>query len=193
MTQGKTCLLLVDVQNGLFPTIHPTQADEVRKNIPSLLAAARRHGHLVIHIQHLSISPTSVLHPDAPGVSIHSCAQPLHDELLITKDANSAFIGTDLEQILRDAQLDILVIAGLVTEHCVSTTTRMASNLRLLNRNGETNDEVTQRILLVQDATGSQGSEKYGVSKEQMKWNALAELDGEFCRVIKTEEWLASL
>jgi isochorismate hydrolase len=35
------------------------------------------------------------------------------------KHVNSSFVGTDLEQRLRDAGIDSVVIAGLATDHCV--------------------------------------------------------------------------
>lgn len=54
--------------------------------------------------------------------------QPLEDDIVITKSVNSAFIGTDLHQILVDLKSDHVVITGLTTNHCVETTTRMAGN-----------------------------------------------------------------
>ncbi len=55
--------------------------------------------------------------------------KPLEDELVLTKTVNSAFIGTSLEAILREQSVSRLIIAGLTTPHCVSTTIRMATNL----------------------------------------------------------------
>lgn len=45
------------------------------------------------------------------------------------KQVNGAFIGTNLEEVLRKQGIEALVIAGLTTPHCVSTTARMAANL----------------------------------------------------------------
>jgi nicotinamidase-related amidase len=48
---------------------------------------------------------------------------------VITKDVNSAFIGTDLEERLRSAGVSAVAVVGLTTDHCCSTTARMAANL----------------------------------------------------------------
>lgn len=64
-----------------------------------------------------------------PGFLVKPQAQPLLDEPVIYKSVNSAFIGVDLEQRLRNAGISTAVKFGITTDHCVSTTTRMAGNL----------------------------------------------------------------
>ena len=67
---------------------------------------------------------------------------------------NSAFIGTELEGILRKHfaggnGTGKLYLVGLSTDHCVSTTTRMAGNLGVVGGEGE--------VVLVEDATAAWG------------------------------------
>ncbi|WP_183186860.1 cysteine hydrolase family protein [Anoxybacteroides rupiense] len=49
--------------------------------------------------------------------------------MIIQKNGNSAFIGTKPEQYLKDHDINHVVITGLTTPHCVSTTARMSNNL----------------------------------------------------------------
>ena len=56
-------------------------------------------------------------------------AEPHSGESVYEKSASNAFMGTSLEEDLRSRGIDTLVVAGLVTDHCVSSTARMASDL----------------------------------------------------------------
>jgi len=49
----------------------------------------------------------------APGI------QPAEDEVVISKQYPSAFFGTPLDSILKDMQIDTLIIAGVTTSGCV--------------------------------------------------------------------------
>ena len=53
----------------------------------------------------------------------------LPGEIVVSKDVNSGFVGTDLEIQLRRKGISRLVIVGFFTNMCVETTTRMAGNL----------------------------------------------------------------
>ncbi len=53
---------------------------------------------------------------------------PLDDELVIDKNASSPFNGTGIDQILRNLQLETLVMAGMATDMCVETTARDAAD-----------------------------------------------------------------
>ena len=93
---------------------------------------------------------------------------------MISKNVNSAFIGTGLEQHLRGNAIDTVVIVGITTDHCVSTTARMAGNLGFTS-------------YVVADATATferRGFDGRVYSAEQMHDTALASLHGEFATVV---------
>ena len=123
-------LILIDVQDGLDdPYWGVRNNPDAEQNMVRLLTAWREQGRPVYFIHHQSKLPQSPLRPGQPGNAIKQIVAPRPDEPVISKTENSAFIGTDLEARLRAAGHETLVLIGLTTDHCVSTTTRMAKNL----------------------------------------------------------------
>ncbi len=84
----------------------------------------------IFHIKHCSSNPASRLAEENPGNEFKDIVKPNKGESIIKKRVNSAFIDTDLKQQLDTAQIKSVVIVGLTTDHCVSTTTRMAETVR---------------------------------------------------------------
>ena len=127
---AETALILVDMQLGLDDPWYGIRNNPLAEaNAQRLLTHWRGAGRPVVHIQHLSTNPESPLYPGKPGVAHKPQVAPSAGEPVIQKQVNSAFIGTDLEQWLRDRDITRVVIAGLTTNHCVETTTRMSGNL----------------------------------------------------------------
>lgn len=125
-----TALILVDIQKGLDdPWYGVRNNPDAEKNAAELLEHWRDRNLPVVHIQHLSTNPVSPLFPGKPGVAHKPELAPQGDEPVMQKNVNSGFIGTDLELWLRERGIEKVVIAGLTTNHCVETTTRMAGNL----------------------------------------------------------------
>ena len=181
---ANAALLLVDIQKGLDdPVWGERNNPDAERNIAALLAAWRETQRPIIHVQHMSRRATSPLRPGQPGNAFKPEAVPLPGEPVFQKDVNSAFIGTTLEEHLRAHQIDTLVIAGLTTDHCISSTTRMAANLGFT-------------AIVVSDGTATferAGPEGEHYSAEQMHGAALASLHEEFATVRRTGELLEDM
>ena len=107
--------------------------------------------------------------------------KPVANEPIIVKNVNSAFIGTDLKEQLDQAGIKSLVIVGLTTNHCISTTTRMAGNF---GYNVQPISDATATF----DRIGLNG-EKFDA--ETIHQTALASLNNEFASVLNTATLLS--
>lgn len=178
---NRAALLLIDVQQGLDdPCWGERNNPGAERNMAALLSAWRQAHRPVIHVQHMSQRSDSPLRPGLPGNALKPEVAPEPGEPVFQKTVNSAFIGTGLEAHLRAEQIDTVVLVGLTTDHCVSSTTRMAANLGFT-------------AILVSDATATferTGPDGDHHTAEQMHRLALASLHGEFATVLRTEEVL---
>ncbi len=131
MGRIKLALLVIDAQKGFSDSTYWGKRNnpEFETNILDLLALARELNLSVIHIQHLSTDERSPLRPGQDGVEFISGVEPRLGERVFQKTVNSAFIGTNLEFYLRSQGISSVALAGLTSDHCVSTSARMASNL----------------------------------------------------------------
>lgn len=181
---SSAALLLVDVQQGLDdPRWGARNNPDAERRIAELLAAWRAAGRPVIHVQHLSLEPRSPLRADAPGHAFKAEAFPRAGEPVFRKHVNSAFIGTGLEAHLRANGIEALVVVGLTTDHCVSTTVRMAGNLGFA-------------VTVVEDATATferRGPDGTHYGADVMHRVALASLHGEFAAVRSARDVLAAV
>ena len=177
-------LLIIDVQQGFDdPKWGKRNHPDAEANIAILIDVWRRENGRVIHIQHCSTESDSPLHPDGPGCQFKPEATPTAGEPVFKKTVNSAFIGTGLESHLRGNGIENIVIAGLTTDHCVSTTTRMAGNLGF-------------NVTLVSDGTATfnrVGHDGIEYSADEIHRIHLASLNGEFCAVRSTTEILEDI
>jgi nicotinamidase-related amidase len=177
----KTALIIIDVQEGLDDARWGKRNNpDAEGNIARLLAAWRRRGRPIYHVQHMSTNPNSPLRPNQPGNAIKRIVAPQSDEPVIQKTVNSAFIGTDLEDRLREAGIQSVVIVGLTTNHCVETTARMAGNLGFTT-------------FVVDDATATfdrNGYDGAHYPAETVHAISLASLHDEFATILRTDQLL---
>lgn len=189
MTITKTerpALLLVDIQKG-FDNIDywggQRNNPDAERNASSLLTFWRTQQLPIFHIKHCSSNPKSLLHASNKGNDFKDQVKPLGNEPIIKKNVNSAFIGTDLKEQLDQLNIKKLVIVGLTTDHCISTTARMASNLGF-------------DTLIVEDATATfnkKGLDGKNYPAKLIHATALASLSEEFASIVSTKFLIQSI
>jgi nicotinamidase-related amidase len=135
-----TVLLIIDVQQELFRKAVPVyQADTLLENILLLKDRARRAGAPVIYVQHAN---QGALKPGTDGWQIHPAVAPGPQDLLVHKTHASAFQGTRLQKMLEGADINTVVVTGLVSHGCVRATCLHARELGyrvILVRDGHSN------------------------------------------------------
>jgi nicotinamidase-related amidase len=183
LKEQNTALILIDIQKGFDEEEYwggNRNNKDAEEKSALILNKWRELNLPIFHIVHSSQNPISRLHESHPGFEIKDEVKPIDGEPTIKKDVNSAFIGTDLKERLDSKGINKLVIIGLTTNHCVSTTTRMAGNFGF-------------DTLLISDATAT--FDRIGVNgelfdSEIIHQTTLANLNNEFAKVINTKELL---
>jgi nicotinamidase-related amidase len=174
-------LIVIDVQNGFDdPAWGRRNNPEAEKNIARLLKTWRNAGMPVIFVKHMSTKPNSPLRSGQEGNEIKQIVKPLRDETIIRKKSNNAFFGTDLEMYLQRLGYQSLILVGLTTDHCVSTTARMAVDLGF-------------KPYVIADATATFDRIGYDGKRYEadlIHRTALASLSGEFATVMDTDSLL---
>ena len=173
-----TALIVIDVQNGFDDRVWGRRNNPgAEKNIARLLRAWRNAGMPVVYVKHMSDDPESPLRPGQEGNEIKKIVQPLRDETIIRKKVNNAFIGTDLETYLRRIGCQGIVLVGLTTDHCISSTARMGADLGF-------------EVSIVSDATATFDRKGYDGKRydaETVHRIELAILNEKFARILDTE------
>lgn len=186
LKEKNPALLLIDVQKAFLEEDY-WGGNRNNKNAEiicrKILNKWRELNLPIFHIRHSSTNPKSKLHKSNGGFEFNENVVPIENEQVITKNVNSAFIGTDLKERLEKLNINTLVIVGITTNHCVSTTTRMAGNLGF-------------ETYLISDATatfdriGIQG-EKY--DSEIIHLTTLANLSEEFATVWDSDKLIKEI
>ncbi|WP_331755768.1 isochorismatase family cysteine hydrolase [Streptomyces sp. NBC_01643] len=145
-----TALIVIDMQNGFcspdgslpqYVLQMPNMGDVVDA-ISDLIATCRAARLPVIYTRLvwpdrndcparlLSNFPPHI-HPLAPGTdsAIIDELAPRNEDTVIDKKTFNAFLGTDLDERLRRMGVKELVVAGVMTNVCVESTVRHASDL----------------------------------------------------------------
>jgi nicotinamidase-related amidase len=165
-----TALLAMDFQNRIVDMLG-TDGPALLDRMDGLLARARAKGVLVIYVvvgfrpgfpevssrnkSFGAIKQGGGFAPGDPTTEIHARLAPQQGDVVVTKHRVGAFLGTDLEMVLRAHDIDTLVLTGIATSGVVLSTLRYAadSDYRLLvladccaDRDAEVHRVLTEKV-----------------------------------------------
>jgi len=172
------------MQQGMqFATLPPRNNPDAEDRLAHLLSAWRAAGQPVVLVRHISRSPASVFAPGQRGVEFQERFLPLAHEHVVEKNVPDAFVNTGLERWLHARSAQRVVIAGVSTNNSVEASARTAGNLGF-------------DTVVVADACFTFEKTDFGGtlrSAEEVHLMALANLDGEYARVLDSGTVLQSL
>jgi nicotinamidase-related amidase len=177
-------LLIIDLQKAIdhpkWLRHGPRNNPGAERTIAELLAAWREFGLPVIHVKHDSREADSPYRPGQAGNEFKSEAVPLPGETVISKSTGNAFIGTGLEERLKNEGIEALIIVGVITNNSVESTARMAGDLGF-------------RVFVVEDACFTFAFPDWAGQlriAEVVHAMSLANLDGEYGSVVSSGDAL---
>lgn len=151
LTPSKTALLVIDIQNTylevpddpaeaarwqpFFDRMHGT----VIPNTAALQSWARDNGVEVIHARIACLKEDGrdrslsqkkpgfnylLLPKDRADSQIVDAVGPVSDEIVVTKTTDSALTGTNLRMVLHNMGITDVIVAGIFTDQCISSSVR---------------------------------------------------------------------
>jgi nicotinamidase-related amidase len=155
----KQALLIIDMQNDFVLEGAPLSVAQGRTVIPKILEILERFRAVglpvfhVLRIHRRDGSDVEIIrqdlfknHPFAvegtPGAQVVDELMPAPGEYIIPKIRMSAFIGTELDLMLRNLGITELIVTGIQTPNCIRTTVFDAI-------------AYNYRVTLVEDAVGA--------------------------------------
>lgn len=142
---SKTAFLIIDMTNAFLKETGPIWIPGgigIISNLNKLRSIARSKSILTIFTTHAYHKDGSDLGIDAvfrpkmrtnntlrigtPDIEFYADIQPDQDDIVIMKSRYNAFIGTELDLILRSHEIDTLIIGGVATNICCESTAREA-------------------------------------------------------------------
>ncbi|HEY6333952.1 MAG TPA: isochorismatase family cysteine hydrolase [Blastocatellia bacterium] len=140
-----SAVLSMDLQNGII-SVYAKDDPKLPVRAAGVIKRSREAGAKVIHVKVgfrpglPEICSRNQLFHSIKGSSrhqklfegdmgaIHQAVAPESGEVVVTKSRVNAFAGTDLELVLRAAQIDTLVLFGIATSGVVLSTLLHASD-----------------------------------------------------------------
>ena len=184
-----TALIIVDIQNdyfpeGTMPLVGPIEASQQAARLLDRFRNARgRTQRPIVHIQHIAVRPGATFFlPGTPGADFHPNVQPQPEETIVQKNFPNSFRDTPLLDVLREKQINCLIICGMQTNMCIDATTRAAADYGF-------------ECVVAADACAARNLtfDEHTVPAEQVHYAFLAALNGSYAKVQSVDQILAQL
>jgi nicotinamidase-related amidase len=176
---GKSALVVIDFQNEYFSGRMPIpDGAAALAKTRELITYADSHKIPVYHVQHVAPAGSPVFAIDGQTVKFHQDMQPRPQDVVLQKSTVSVFASTDLDQQLKKAGIQTLIISGLMTHACVAGAARDAAPLGY-------------NVIVASDASATRAiTRANGVSidKDSLHIAALAEVEDTFGDVLSTAQ-----
>lgn len=193
---ARTAVLVIDFQNEYFDASAASGFAGGRMVIPDGVAALRQakrvvefadaQGIRVIHVQHVLPAGAPLFAQGSVNAAFHRDLQPRQGETVVQKDNVSVFAGDSaavLDQVLKDAGIDTLIVTGLQTHACVAGAARDAAAAPR-----------GYRVIVASDATASRDLDLASGQKighRALHEASLAQIEDAFGDVVTTDALLA--
>lgn len=174
-------LLVIDVQNeyisGALPISYPPVELSLER-IGKAIDTAESSGIPVIIVQQYAPESSPLFAHDSYGAALHHSVAARRRDLLISKTLPSCFAGTDLDQWLRQNDIDTVAIAGYMTQNCDESTARDAAHRGY-------------HVEFLSDATGTLmiGNELGTITARDLHEAVAIVLQSRFAAVVTTQQW----
>lgn len=177
---ASTAVLVIDFQNEYFSGKLPIpDGPAALGNARRLVDHADAAGMPVFHIQHVTPAGSPVFAEHGATVAFHGDLQPAPHHTVLQKTSVSAFPTTDLDQRLKAAGIQTLIITGLMTHACVTGAARDAVPLGY-------------GVIVAADACATRDLDTVAgtIAHQDLHRAALAALDDTFGDILTTEQVL---
>lgn len=144
------------------------RVNKVLQNAQRILEACREKGIQPIHVKIEAETPDGrdvgrlhklvnfVLPPGSKWAEFFDEVKPIDGEIVLKKSCSGAFVGTNVDRILRNLGVETLIVVGFYTEQCVETAARDAA-------------DSGYNTILVEDACGTVTEELHNNSIKALK------------------------
>ncbi|RBP68087.1 nicotinamidase-related amidase [Brevibacterium sanguinis] len=183
MSTPRRALVVIDAQQeyfeGLLQVQYPDREDSSARIVQAMDEADQADVPVVL-VQHQApagspvFAPESATYPLRPEIEERAAGASLH----VSKTFGSVFVGTGLEEWLREREIDTVTLVGYMTNNCVLAS---AAGAEPLGISVEVLSDATGAIDLVNEAGSA--------SARQVHETIMALLNSNWASVATTQTW----